>query len=300
MLSRIRSARAARARHRRGPEGDEIDVAFRRIERLSTVGATISAAELLATARTFDDNGLLGWPINRTRMLGLNRGPGRYLGRLLGYPQVVAVMQTRLLSGLGLLAPGVGRRGRGVALAGMTGTGAALNLRSNYGLDGSDHFAFINFTVALLEKLYPNDERARRAALAFIAAQSCLSYFTSGVVKMTSPVWRNGDAITGVFRTKTYGDRFLYRLTRDNRPLARAMAWSVMVAEALFPLVLVAPRPLARTIMVSGMAFHVGNARFMGLNRFFWSFVATYPAVAHFSRALGTAEADRLPTGADR
>ncbi|SFB47930.1 hypothetical protein SAMN05216266_11374 [Amycolatopsis marina] len=269
---------------------DEVDHAFRRVEQLTAVGATISALELLSTSKSLDDNGLLGWPISRTRMLSLNRGAGRHLERVLKYPEIVRVVQTRAISGLGLLAPRAGRRVRGTALAGMTSTAAALNLRSNYGLDGSDHFAFINFAVSLLEKAFPHDRRAREAALAFIAAQSCLSYFTSGAVKMTSPVWRSGDAITGIFRTRTYGDKFFYKMTKDNKIAAQGLAWMVMLAEVLFPLVLVAPKPIARLILLSGMGFHVGNARFMGLNRFFWSFVATYPAVAHFSRALGRAD----------
>lgn len=287
----------ASARRSTGASDDRVDGAFRKVEWLTAVGTTISAAELLATAKTFDDHGLFGWPITRTRMLGLNRGVGKQLEKALKYPQIVGVVQTRLLSGLGLLAPSTGRRGRGVALAGMASTGAALNLRSNYGLDGSDHLAFINFAVALLEKFFPYDRRARKAALAFIAAQSCLSYFTSGAVKMTSPVWRSGDAISGVFRTRTYGDKFLYDLTKERKLLAQALAWGVMISEVLFPLVLIAPKPMARAILLNGMAFHIGNARFMGLNRFFWSFVATYPAVAHFSRSLGVADRKRLTTG---
>ncbi|OZM72631.1 hypothetical protein CFN78_13410 [Amycolatopsis antarctica] len=273
----------------RGTPKDDIDHAFQRVEQLTAVGATISAMELLATSKSLDDNGLLGWPISRTRMLGLNRGVGKQLDKVLKYPQVVNVVRTRALSGLSLLAPRVNRKGRGAALAGMTSTGAAMNLRSNYGLDGSDHLAFINFAVSLLEKAYPHDRRAREAALAFIAAQSCLSYFTSGAVKLTSPVWRSGDAITGVFRTRTYGDKLFYQVAKSNKFAAQGLAWMVMLSEVLFPLVLVAPKPIARLILLSGMGFHLGNARFMGLNRFFWSFVATYPAVAHFSRSLGFA-----------
>jgi len=285
--------RSTGARWRSTPK-DDIDHAFQRVEQLTAVGATISALELLATSKSLDDNGLLGWPISRTRMLSLNRGLGKQLDKVLKYPQVVNVVRARAASGLGLLTPRVSRRGRGAALAGMTSTAAAMNLRSNYGLDGSDHFAFINFAVSLLEKAYPHDRRAREAALLFIAAQSCLSYFTSGAVKLTSPVWRSGDAITGVFRTRTYGDKLFYKVTKDNKLVAQGLAWMVMLSEVMFPLVLVAPKPIARLILLSGMGFHLGNARFMGLNRFFWSFVATYPAVAHFSRSLGFAERKQL------
>ncbi|GAA1973002.1 hypothetical protein [Amycolatopsis minnesotensis] len=266
---------------------DDLDRTFGRIERLTAVGSTIGALEQLATHKTLDDKGLLSWPVNRTRLVGAHKFHIKQLDKVLAYPGVIGLVQTRLLSGAGLLAPGGTRRSRAACLAGLAGTGAAMNVRSNYGLDGSDQLAFINYAVALLEKLFPDDRKAREFALSFIAAQSCLSYFTSGVVKMTSPVWRNGAAMPGIFRTRTYGDKFLFGLLRDRETFAKLMAWGVMVAEATFPLVLVVPKPVARLFFLSGMAFHVGNAKFMGLNRFFWSFVATYPAVEYFARSSG-------------
>ena len=36
-----------------------------------------------------------------------------------------------------------------------------------------------------------------------------------------------------------------------------------------------------------GLAFHAGCAVLMGLNCFFWSFVATYPAIILTSTRLG-------------
>lgn len=262
---------------------DDIDRAFSRVERLTAVGSTIGALEQLVQRHKYDDKGLFSWPVNRTRLPGWRRAHYKHIDKVLAYPRVVNVMRARFVSGLGLLAGG-SRRTRAVWLAGMTGTGGALNLRSNYGLDGSDHFAFINYAVSMLEKLFPNDRRAREYALAFIAFQSCLSYFTSGSVKLTSSVWRSGEALPGIFRTQTYGDRFFYDLLKDRPQLTKLLAWSVMIAEASFPLVLLMPKPIARLFFLSGMAFHVSNAKFMGLNRFFWSFVATYPAVSYFTR----------------
>ena len=63
------------------------------------------------------------------------------------------------------------------------------------------------------------------------------------------------------------------------------MAWSLILWESCFPLLLVAPRPLAILFLLMGIAFHGGAALFMGLNTFFWTFVATYPAVIHCARA---------------
>jgi hypothetical protein len=47
---------------------------------------------------------------------------------------------------------------------------------------------------------------------------------------------------------------------------------------------LIAPRPLAILLLLSGIAFHVTAAIAMGLNTFLWSFLATYPALVYCSR----------------
>lgn len=266
-----------------------LDEAFRRIEMITAVGATIGGLEMLRIGDSFDDTGLNAWPITRTRLRGLASDKGRVVDTLVRYPRVLGVAAVRAASGAGLLtAGGAGgaRAARAAALAGLVGTGAALHLRSNYGNDGSDHLAFITFGASLAEKGALGDVKAREAALAFVAGQACLAYFVSGVVKLRSPVWRSGDALTGVLRTRTYGDRGLYRIFRGRRRLTRAASWGVMLAEVSFPLVLIAPRPVAAGIFAGAAGFHLVNARFMGLNRFLWSFVGAYPAVAYFARGL--------------
>lgn len=263
-----------------------LDEAFRRIEAITAVGATIGGLEMLRIADSFDDTGLNAWPITRTRLRALASDRGRVVDALARYPRVLGVAALRSASGAGVLAGGASRGVRAAALAGLVGTGVVLHLRSNYGNDGSDHLAFITFGSSLAEKIAGDDVRAREAALAFVAAQSCLAYFVSGAVKLRSPVWRSGDALTGVLRTRTYGDRGLYRIFRGRRRLAQAASWGVMLAEVSFPLVLVAPRPVAASILAGAAGFHLVNARYMGLNRFLWSFVGSYPAVAYFARGL--------------
>jgi hypothetical protein len=278
-----------------GGGSDGVDAAFRLVERVTAIGATIGGLEMLRIASSYRDDGLNAWPITRTRLRGLTGSRGRIVDRAVRYPRVLGVAAVRALSGAALLLPRQGRAARAAALGGLVGSGAMLHLRSNFGNDGSDHFAVINFGSALIEKAFPHDPRAREAALAFIAAQSCLSYFVSGAVKLRSPVWRSGEALTGILRTKTYGDAALYRVFRDRPRLARAACWAVMLFEVTFPLVLIAPRPVATAILGGAVLFHVVNARFMGLNRFLWSFTGSYPAVAYFARGL---RRDGAPTPA--
>ncbi|MEU8824760.1 alpha/beta fold hydrolase [Streptomyces sp. NPDC048636] len=268
-------------------ERDAVDAVFRKVELLTSIGQTIGSLEQLATSGQFADDGLFSWRIGKLRMLQSWPAAGDHLDRVFGYPNVMAMVHTRGLAGLGLILPGASRAQRGVLAATMCTTAYGLQTRVPYGFDGSDHFAFLNYACAALEKAFPHDERAREAVVTFLAAQACLSYFTSGAAKLFSPVWRDGSAIPRIFRTAVYGDSLFHR-TVQNRPwLAKAVAWSTIAGEMAFPLALVAPKPVARGILAAGAAFHLGNARFMGLNRFVWSFGATYPAVVHVSRALG-------------
>ncbi|MFD8383907.1 alpha/beta fold hydrolase [Streptomyces sp. NPDC059679] len=271
------------------------------MELLTSIGQTIGSLEQIATSAQFADAGLFSWPIGKLRVPQRWRAVGdNHLDKVFGYPNVMAMVHTRGLAGLGLLLPGASRAQRGVLAATMCATGYGLQTRVPYGFDGSDHFAFLNYACAVLEKAFPHDERAREAVVTFLAAQACLSYFTSGAAKLVSPVWRDGSAIPRIFRTATYGDSLFYRTVRDRPWLAKAVAWSTIAGEMAFPLVLVAPKPVARGILATGTAFHLGNARFMGLNRFVWSFGATYPAVVHVSRTLGRGAAESPPAAMAR
>ncbi|NGO43243.1 alpha/beta fold hydrolase [Streptomyces ureilyticus] len=274
---------------RSGGADRELDRVFRRVEGITSVGAFIGALEQLTTASTLADDEIFGWPVLRLNGPDLTTGLGKYVAKALEYPHVVALIQTKALAAAGLVLPGASRAQRGALTGTMCGTGMATQMRLGYGLDGSDHFAFINYAGSLLEKLFPHDRRAREAAAAFIAAHSCFSYFTAGVSKLVSPAWRDGSAIPQIFRTGTYGDPDLYEFVRDRPWACKALAWTTIVGETAFPLALVAPKPVSRGILGMGLSFHVANARFMGLNRFVWSFAGTYPAVDHASSRIGPA-----------
>lgn len=262
---------------------DRLTHVFRWVERITAVGAAIGGLEVVRVGSTYADDSINSWPITRTRLRGLNRGMGQVVDHAVRHPRVLTVAGVRAASAALLTVPGLGRRTRAVGLVGAVGSGALLHLRTNYGNDGSDHMAVLNFTTALVDKAFPYDLRARQMALGFVAAQSALSYFTSGVVKLGSPMWRSGEALTGILRTGTYGDQHLYAVFRDRPRLSMVASWAVMLFESGFPLVFVLPKPLSRSLLLGAAAFHLVNARFMGLNRFLWSFVGSYPAVAYFA-----------------
>jgi hypothetical protein len=172
----------------------------------------------------------------------------------------------RLLASAALLNPRASRATRTSAVTFLAGTNWALHVRNGFGTDGTDHMNMLTHAALAASKLFPHDQLAREACAWFIAGQSVLSYASAGAAKLLSPLWRDGSAMAGIFRTQTYGTKW--------------------VGELAFPLVLVAPKPVARALLGLGAAFHVGNAAFMGLNRFIWAFSATYPSVIHVSKHL--------------
>ncbi|MDO4255317.1 MAG: HTTM domain-containing protein [Kocuria sp.] len=123
-------------------------------------------------------------------------------------------------------------------------------------------------------------DKARNADLAvsFIAAQTTLSYFTSGVVKLLGADWRNGRAVERVVRTETYGHEGLYKVLRAHPWMSEALSWSTVFIESTFPILSL--HPITRTTALIAMGgFHVANAKVMGLGRFALAFMATYPAI---------------------
>jgi hypothetical protein len=76
-----------------------------------------------------------------------------------------------------------------------------------------------------------------------------------------------------------YGSPLAARLVKGRCRVCAALAWSIILAECLFPLALLTPFPITLVLLAAGAAFHIASGVFMGLNTFIWSFLATYPAV---------------------
>ncbi len=162
-----------------------------------------------------------------------------------------------------------------------------FNWRRMLGDDGSDQMNSILIIVMALCVGPHSSEQLLKLGLWFIALQSCLSYTTAGVAKLFSAQWRGGEAVYRIFNTGTYGSRSISQFLKDRKGLNLLLCWSVILIETLFPLCLVLPAPYSWAILAWGAIFHLLNAIIMGLNSFFWAFVATYPAILFVSATAG-------------
>jgi hypothetical protein len=252
-----------------------------------TVGATISTLEWLTNWRQFRDGGLFSWQVVETRPALAGTLLGKLTGMFLAYPNVLGLLALRLIALIALLPAMASGRFVAWVLGVVVATTVLLNVRSPYGMDGSDQMATQVFGALFLGFL-PGTPLALDAALWYIALQSCLTYETAGLVKVVSPYWHRGEALFGIFNTRTYGHPAAARFLQGRPVLSRVLGWGVVAAEIAFPLALVLGYPYGLVFLGWGVAFHAANALVMGINSFFWSFVAPYPAILYCAWLLRT------------
>jgi hypothetical protein len=129
-------------------------------------------------------------------------------------------------------------------------------------------------------------ERSVTWALWFIAAQASLAYCAAGVFKFKSRPWRDGTALRTLMSLPPYGHPPLGDWLRRHPRWALAISWSTIGWEVSFPLALVAPAWGLVAVLAAGALFHLACAYAMGLNTYFWSFVAAYPAIVFVNYSL--------------
>ncbi|MFT4253890.1 MAG: HTTM domain-containing protein [Caulobacter sp.] len=142
---------------------------------------------------------------------------------------------------------------------------------------GSDRMGLLALWCLTLSALAPSP-RLKELFFGYLGLQLMLSYFISGWVKVVNPDWRGGVALRQVFQFSAYPVSESLRGWAARPRLLLVMSWAVMAFELAFPLTL-----LWRPALIAGLAvaacFHLANACLFGLNRFFWTWLATYPAI---------------------
>lgn len=256
------------------------EIAAQLVTSIAAVGVVINALELLVTRKnllTFHD-----WNVLRTQyrvLSGRSPSPLEWsvssgnVFRVAIALQAVAAICLVIFFHSGAWAIGL----CGYILA----VRLLLGLRLIYGFDGSDQMHAIVWSGVLVFLASPSAS-IKDLALAFIAAQLLLSYLTSGIAKLLSPIWRSGKAVGLIVRTESYGHRNAHRLI-ERLHLSGPLSRGTMMLEVIGPLlVLMGPRTTI-VFICCGVIFHLGSAIIMGLNSFVWAFIACFPAVLYIS-----------------
>jgi pimeloyl-ACP methyl ester carboxylesterase len=264
-----------------GPIPISRDQALGISERLTAVTSLTSSLEYVTHQRQIRKGGLNDWEISRGTHVASSYLTRRFLD-FVSNPKVTRALHVGRIAASGaLLMPG-NARWRGAANVFLGLSNSALYPRHRYGTDGSDQVSSFVQAAAGVARM-STDPAVKDALLWYVALQANLSYLVSGWVKLLGAPWRDGTALNGIMRTRTYGHEGLWKLTNRYPVPSRYLAHGVLALECLFPVAYLKGGALTRPVMASAAAFHVANGYFMGLGRFVTAFEAMHPMIAYTS-----------------
>jgi hypothetical protein len=136
------------------------------------------------------------------------------------------------------------------------------------------------------------DETGVKLGLAWITVQITLSYFVAGLAKARSRRWWNGEALKEFVSSPRYATPAPLQAFLARPLVAQASSLGVLLFELCFPIVHRVPTALPVALAI-GACFHLANFFVFGLNRFFFAWIAGYPALWYWvSRVPGSAGSD--------
>jgi hypothetical protein len=263
------------------------ETALRAIAFIGGVGVTVSTLEYLYSYDRFDDEGLLSWRLSKFHRGWSQTGlRSKLADAVFRYDRFRWILLVRGIAGVSVVVAAVlGERVPFLFLLVFLTT-YSITLRNSYGLDGAYQLTLVVFAALFVASFFPVDSTTSLLCVWFIGLQTLLSYFVSGVSKLWSESWRNGDALAGIFGTNIYGHSAVFRFLDDRPRLGTVMCWLTIVFECAFPIVLFVDVQIASLLIACGVLFHLSNAVFMGLNGFFVMFLSTYPALVYVSGSV--------------
>ncbi len=250
-------------------------MAIRATEFLLAWSLSIQTLEYLRIGKATADNGLWSWPLQRA---DIPNATVRAALDVLFKPWMHQVhLVLRLFAAVALAV-----QGASLPLIAFLFAGNLLILIRWRGAfnGGSDFMTLVVLSGLLIAQVvaaFSNEALGWQAGFWYIAIQSITSYFMSGSVKLLRREWRNGSAMTIFLNGAIYGPLSATHPLR-NRWLALLGSWGFIVWEILFPFSLFDPR-LAAVFCAVAALFHFLVFWFFGLNRFFWAWVCSFPAI---------------------
>jgi len=163
-----------------------------------------------------------------------------------------------------------------------------LNLRCRpFAAETENRFALMILAALFFQRILPT-VAVTHVCFWFIALQSCLSYTTAGISKLFVREWRNGNGLSMMLESRQVIDSdTLVVFFSTKKKFLKLMTWTVIVMDALFPLVLVVGDPYFIVFIIWGFFFHLFIAVCLRIGKFFWVWTATYPVIMYVATNPG-------------
>jgi hypothetical protein len=243
-------------------------------DRLIALAVFLQTIEFLQIRRTFDRDGIWTWSVLRDDFSHLPSVFRFLLKIVFNDRRFFAVLILQLLCSVMLFLTSSAAASFLLLLTALL---IAIRWRGTFN-GGSDSMTIL--ILAAISVAHSTDqEKIAKGALLYLAIQASLSYFIAGLVKLRKPAWRSGKALFHFLRDTNY--EVPDSLRRWNSPaFVLFCSWGILAFECFFPLALFSDKA-AFSFAVAGGAFHLLNAYILGLNRFLFAWIASYPALIY-------------------
>lgn len=147
---------------------------------------------------------------------------------------------------------------------------------------GSDMMSFtITFGLFIASlPVAPQTQIFKHVGILIISVQSFLSYCLAGWVKIKNSDWRSGKALAAFLKTSRYQSPPSYILG-----YSLVFSWAVILFELSLPFALLNSIALYSFLLIA-FIFHAMNSWYFGLNRFLWTWAATWPSLIYLSQVI--------------
>lgn len=143
---------------------------------------------------------------------------------------------------------------------------------------GSDAMTLMILSAVTVAGFCKDSPIVVQACLWYMAVNLCLSYFLAGLAKIKYQGWRQGTLLPAFLESSIYQIPSGFLNALSGSPAKVLASWGILLYELSFPIALLRPE-LAFVYMGLGVLFHLVNFHFFGLNRFFFAWIAAYPAL---------------------
>ncbi len=242
--------------------------------RLLGLSAFVQTAEYLAMAKLWRREGVWDWNIVKE---DFNYGPWplrRAFDFFFDDAGFLTLLILRLLAAIALVAAGA------IPMCLMVIAASTLlivwRFRGTFN-GGSDSITFLH--ALCLWGIQGFGVKYAAIFYFYLSVQAMLSYFVAGIVKVREQTWWTGEALVGFLSAQRYAvPPSVSHFFGGHLTLSRLASGVVIFYELTFPLAFLNARILLGYLFL-GILFHLANYFVLGLNRFFFSWTATYPVL---------------------
>ncbi len=253
------------------------------ISRLMGFALFLQTIEFLKIKESFTEKGIWRWSEIRSEHSYMPKGTLRLLDWLMGDQPFINMLSIRLTCSFLLIIFPNWAIFQTVFCILLFFISFLLTIRFRGSFNGgSDYLGLIIILCLSIGFMHPT---LSKGALWYISLQVMSSYFLAGLVKIKQKKWREGTALYGFISSPSYQAPLSLIRMLSKQSTAFYISWGLMLFELSFPLVLMGPT-FTWIYLTCGFLFHFINFFLFGLNRFFFIWVASYPAIYYCSQYI--------------